>query len=64
MAPYIMHDYLPTEDPGTEKVDLVVATAISQVATIWQPAAAATPSTLAMTGTGQCTISSIKSLQL
>lgn len=43
----------PTLMPGVAKVDFSVATAISQLATNWQPAAVATPFTIAMTGTGR-----------
>ncbi len=42
----------PTLTPGVAKVDLSEAIAISQLATNWQPAAVATPLTIAMTGTG------------
>lgn len=42
----------PTFTPGVAKVDFSVATAMSQLATSWQPAAVATPFTMAMTGTG------------
>lgn len=46
----------PTLTPGVAKVDFSVATAMSQLATSWQPAAVATPFTMAMTGTGMsCT---------
>lgn len=39
--------------PGVEKVLLSVQKAKSHCATNWQPAAAARPSTFAITGTGQ-----------
>lgn len=42
----------PTLTPGVAKVDVSVATAMSQLATSWQPAAVATPLTMAITGTG------------
>lgn len=42
----------PTLTPGVAKVDFSDATAMSQLATSWQPAAVATPFTMAMTGTG------------
>ena len=35
----------PTELPGTENRDFLVATEMSHMATNWQPAAAAIPST-------------------
>ena len=43
----------PTLMPETAKVALSAATARSQVATSWQPAAVAMPCTRAITGTGQ-----------
>lgn len=42
----------PTLIPGVAKVDFSVATAMSQLATSWHPAAVATPFTIAITGTG------------
>ena len=42
----------PTLAPGVAKVDFSVTTAMSQLATSWQPAAVATPFTIAITGTG------------
>lgn len=42
----------PTLTPGVAKDDLSDATAISQLATNWHPAAVAIPFTIAMTGTG------------
>lgn len=42
----------PALMPETAKRALSAATARSQLATSWQPAAVATPRTLAMTGTG------------
>lgn len=47
--------------PGVEKELLSVQIAMSHVATSWHPAAAANPSTLAMTGTGLFMISIISS---
>ena len=49
----------PTFTPGVAKVDFSVATAISQLATSWQPAAVAMPFTMATTGTGMSCISVI-----
>lgn len=46
----------PTLTPGVAKVDFSVTTATSQLATSWQPAAVATPFTMAMTGTGMSCI--------
>lgn len=46
----------PTFTPGVAKMDFSVATAMSQLATSWQPAAVATPFTMAMTGTGMSCI--------
>lgn len=46
----------PTLTPGVAKVDFSVTTAMSQLATSWQPAAVATPFTMAMTGTGMSCI--------
>lgn len=42
----------PMFTPGVAKEDLSLATAMSQLATSWQPAAVAKPFTMAMTGTG------------
>jgi hypothetical protein len=42
----------PHLTPGVEKDDLVVAMTRSQLATSWQPAAAASPLTTAITGMG------------
>uniref|UniRef100_A0A6B0V6F9 Secreted protein n=1 Tax=Ixodes ricinus TaxID=34613 RepID=A0A6B0V6F9_IXORI len=53
----------PNEAPGSEKVALSDARAISQEATSWQPAAAASPSTCAMTGTGSFSIADITLVQ-
>lgn len=47
----------PTFTPGVAKVDLSVATAMSQLATNWHPAAVAMPFTIAITGTGASWIS-------
>lgn len=49
----------PTLTPGVAKVDFSVATAMSQLATSWQPAAVATPFTTAITGTGKSCIIAI-----
>ena len=47
----------PMRTPGVAKRASVVATARSQLATSWQPAAVATPCTCAMTGCGiDCTV--------
>jgi len=48
--------------PGVEKEDFSVHIAISHAATSWQPAAAAKPSTAAMTGTGEVRILVINSV--
>lgn len=50
--------------PGVENVLFLVLTTRSQVAINWQPAAAANPFTLAITGTGDWMISSINSVHL
>lgn len=42
----------PTFTPGVPNLDFSLTTAISQLATSWQPAAVARPCTLAMMGTG------------
>lgn len=49
----------PTLTPGVAKVDFSVTTATSQLATSWQPAAVATPFTMAITGTGKSWINVI-----
>ena len=46
--------YRPTVMPDTAKRAESTATARSQLATSWQPAAVATPCTRAITGTGSC----------
>lgn len=46
----------PILTPGVAKLDFSVATAMSQLATSWQPAAVATPFTMAITGTGMSCI--------
>ncbi len=46
----------PMLTPGVANRAVCDATARSQVATSWQPAAVATPSTAAITGLGQRTI--------
>jgi hypothetical protein len=53
----------PILTPGVAKRASTLATARSQVATSWQPAAVAMPFTAAMTGFGQRTIESIISEQ-
>jgi len=52
----------PKLAPGVLNDDVFVAKAMSQLATSWQPAAAATPLMAASTGTCKRTMSSIKSL--
>jgi len=52
----------PRLTPGVAKRASSAASARSQVATSWQPAAVATPCTSAMTGLGKRTIASIRSL--
>lgn len=47
----------PTLTPGVANVDFSVARTMSQLATSWQPAAVATPFTMATTGTGMSWIS-------
>ena len=49
--------------PGVANFALCAATARSQVATSWQPAAVAVPCTAAMTGLGQATIACIMAEQ-
>src|SRR5215207_5088157 len=49
----------PTLMPDTAKVALSAATARSQEATSWQPAAVAMPCTWAITGTGRFTMACI-----
>ncbi len=53
----------PTSMPETAKRAVSAATARSQAATSWQPAAVATPCTRAITGTGRPRIACIRSLQ-
>src|SRR4051794_20945415 len=53
----------PIFTPGVAKSALSAATARSQAATSWQPAAVAVPCTLAMTGCGSRWIVSISSVQ-
>lgn len=55
---------IPKLAPGVENSDLFVATTMSQIETSWQPAAAAWPSTAAITGTGEVTISFISWLHV
>jgi hypothetical protein len=50
--------------PGVENELFSVHIAMSQVATSWQPAAAAKPCTTAMTGTGHCMIPSMSRVQV
>ena len=54
----------PISTPGVAKPALVEATARSQLATSWQPAADATPCTAAITGCGRLTICCIMVLQV
>src|SRR5580692_3438414 len=49
----------PISTPGVAKVAVFDATARSQLATSWHPAAVATPWTAAMTGLGNCTMACI-----
>ncbi len=49
--------------PGVANRAAEEATARSQLATIWQPAAVAVPCTAAITGCGRCTICSMTALQ-
>ena len=49
----------PMLTPGVAKLAFSAATARSQVATSWQPAAVAVPCTAAITGFGQRTIERI-----
>ena len=51
----------PMLTPGVQNVASSTATARSQVATSWQPAAVAVPCTAAITGFGQRTIACIMS---
>ena len=51
-------------NPGVEKDERSVAMTISQDAISWHPAAAATPSTWAITGTGRDWIDSIMSVHV
>jgi len=53
----------PICTPGVENCAVCDATARSQVATSWQPAAAATPSTAAITGCGSFWIDIINAEQ-
>ena len=53
----------PILTPGVAKRAVCDATARSQLATSWQPAAVATPSTAAITGCGRRTIICITALQ-
>ena len=53
----------PISTPGVAKLAASEATARSQLATSWQPAAVATPWTAATTGFGNCTIACIIALQ-
>ncbi len=50
--------------PGVANLAAVEATARSQLATSWQPAAVATPCTQAITGCGRVTICCIMALQV
>jgi hypothetical protein len=52
----------PMSTPGVANLAVVDATARSQVATSWQPAAVAMPLTAAITGFGQWTIACIIAL--
>ena len=54
----------PISTPGVAKPASVEATARSQLATSWQPAAVATPCTAAITGCGRATICCIMALQV
>ncbi len=49
--------------PGVQNLAVSAATARSQVATSWQPAAVAVPCTAAITGLGQATIACIMAAQ-
>jgi hypothetical protein len=53
----------PILTPGVAKRAPSAASARSQLATSWQPAAVAMPWTRAMTGLGRCRMASISSLQ-
>ncbi len=53
----------PMCTPGVQNLALVEATARSQVATSWQPAAVAVASTAAITGCGNRRMASITALQ-
>ena len=53
----------PMRTPGVANVAVSTATARSQAATSWHPAAVATPWTLAMTGCGMSCNASIISVQ-
>src|ERR1700710_1355456 len=53
----------PISTPGVANVAAVDATARSQLATSWHPAAVATPCTAAITGFGDCTMACIIALQ-
>ena len=53
----------PISTPGVAKPAASEATARSQLATSWQPAAVAMPCTAATTGFGRCTIACIIALQ-
>src|ERR1700744_4341567 len=53
----------PISTPGVAKLAASDATARSQLATSWQPAAVAIPCTAATTGFGRCTIACIMALQ-
>src|SRR5271170_5706511 len=53
----------PISTPGVANVATSDATARSQLATNWQPAAVATPWTAATTGLGKCTMACIIALQ-
>ena len=53
----------PISTPGVAKLAASEATARSQLATSWQPAAVAMPWTAATTGFGRCTIACIIALQ-
>src|SRR5580698_9518386 len=52
----------PISTPGVAKVAAFDATARSQLATNWHPAAVATPWTAAITGLGNCTMACIIAL--
>ena len=53
----------PISTPGVAKLAVSEATARSQLATNWHPAAVATPCTAATTGFGNCTMACIMALQ-